>query len=73
MKVEIVMEKQADGGYSAYVPKLPGCISQGETKGETLANIREAMELYLEDLTKEELQKLLQNIEIVKTAVKANA
>ena len=36
------------GGYTVYVSSLPGCISEGDTKGEALANIREATELYLE-------------------------
>jgi predicted RNase H-like HicB family nuclease len=32
------------------VPSLPGCISEGDTKEEALKNIREAIELYLEEL-----------------------
>ena len=46
----IVLEKQEEGGYTVYVPELPCCISQGETKKETLQNISEAIELYLEEL-----------------------
>ena len=37
-----------EGGYTAYVPSLPGCISEGNTKEEALKNIQEAIELYLE-------------------------
>ncbi|MBI2675571.1 MAG: type II toxin-antitoxin system HicB family antitoxin [Candidatus Aenigmarchaeota archaeon] len=48
MKVTVVLEKQEEGGYTVYVPSLPGCISQGETKEECLKNIKEAIELYLE-------------------------
>jgi len=48
MKLTIVLEKQKEGGYTVYAPSLPGCISQGETKEEALANIKEAIELYLE-------------------------
>ncbi len=48
MKVQVVLEKQEEGGYTAYVPSLPGCISQGETREEALNNIKEAVELYLE-------------------------
>lgn len=48
MKVTVVLEKQDEGGYTIYVPSLPGCISQGETKEECLKNIKEAIELYLE-------------------------
>jgi predicted RNase H-like HicB family nuclease len=36
------------GGFSVSVPALPGCYSQGETLDEALANVREAIELYLE-------------------------
>ncbi|UCE08784.1 MAG: type II toxin-antitoxin system HicB family antitoxin, partial [bacterium] len=37
-----------EGGYTVYVPSLPGCISEGDTKEKALTNIREAIELYLE-------------------------
>jgi predicted RNase H-like HicB family nuclease len=49
MKYTVILEREADGGYVASVPLLPGCISQGDTREEALANIREAIELYLED------------------------
>jgi len=48
MELTVILEKQEEGGYTVYVPSLPGCISQGETKEECLKNIREAIELYLE-------------------------
>ena len=48
MKLKIVLEPSEDGGYTAYVPVLPGCISEGDTSAEALANVREAIELYLE-------------------------
>jgi predicted RNase H-like HicB family nuclease len=48
MKLKIVFEPSEEGGYTVYVPSLPGCISEGDTKEEALSNIREAIELYLE-------------------------
>lgn len=48
MKIRIVLEPSDEGGYSAFVPSLPGCISEGDTREEALKNIREAIELYLE-------------------------
>jgi predicted RNase H-like HicB family nuclease len=48
MKLKVVLEKSEDGGYTVTVPSLPGCISEGNTKNEALANIKEAIELYLE-------------------------
>lgn len=49
MKYTVILGREADGGYVAAVPVLPGCVSQGDTREETLANIREAIELYVED------------------------
>ena len=49
MKYTVLLEREADGGYVASVPVLPGCVSQGDTKQEVMANILEAMELYVED------------------------
>ena len=43
----VVLEPEAIGGFSVYVPGLPGCASQGETRSEALAHIREAIEAYL--------------------------
>jgi len=48
MKIHILLEPSPDGGFTALVPALPGCISEGDTRDEALANIREAIELYLE-------------------------
>jgi predicted RNase H-like HicB family nuclease len=48
MKLKIIIEPSADGGYSVIVPSLPGCISEGDTKKEALKNIKEAILLYLE-------------------------
>ncbi len=52
-----VFEPEERGGYSVIIPALPGCISQGETFEEALANIKEAAELYLEDLKEGEIPK----------------
>ncbi len=43
-----VFQEEKEGGYSVWVPTLPGCASQGESLDEALKNIREAIELYLE-------------------------
>ena len=48
MKLEIVLEPSDEGGYTGYVPSLPGCISEGDTVEEATANLREAVDLYLE-------------------------
>jgi len=48
MKLKVVLEPSADGGYTAIVPSLPGCISEGNTRKEALKNIKEAILLYLE-------------------------
>jgi predicted RNase H-like HicB family nuclease len=50
MKYRVILEQQEEGGFTVYVPTLPGCVSQGETKEEALANIKEAIEVYLESL-----------------------
>jgi predicted RNase H-like HicB family nuclease len=49
MRYTVVLEQEQDGGYIATVPALPGCISQGDTRGEAVSNIREAIRLYVED------------------------
>lgn len=39
---------QSEEGFSVWVPGLPGCVSQGETEAEALANIADAIREYLE-------------------------
>ena len=53
MKITAILEPQKEGGYTVYIPSLPGCISEGNTKEEALKNIKEAVELYLEADTNE--------------------
>ncbi len=49
MRYTVILEAEADGGYVVTVPVLPGCVSQGDNRAEAIANIREAIALYLED------------------------
>lgn len=53
MELKVVLEPAEEGGFTVYVPSLPGCISQGDTKEEAIKNIKEAIELYLEADTNE--------------------
>ncbi len=57
-KVSIVIEND-DRGYYAYCPELEGCQSQGDTLEEVTANIKEAIELYLETLPEDEKRAAL--------------
>ncbi|MBF0593460.1 MAG: type II toxin-antitoxin system HicB family antitoxin [Candidatus Omnitrophica bacterium] len=48
MTMKIILEKGDDGYITVSAPSLPGCHSQGKTQKEAIANIKEAIELYLE-------------------------
>ncbi len=50
MKYRVLIEQDEDGVFVVEVPALPGCISQGKTREEALANIQEAITVYLESL-----------------------
>lgn len=65
---DVVFEQEEDGGYSVYVPALPGCASQGDNLDEATANIREALVLYLEGLQEDNLE-LPRDVIIRKLAV----
>ena len=51
MKLNVILEPSDEGGYTVYVPSLPGCISEGDNFEDALNNIKEAIELYLESET----------------------
>jgi len=56
-KVSVVIEKD-EAGFFAFCPELEGCHTQGDTFEEIMSNIKEAVELYLETLSEEEINKL---------------
>ena len=67
MKLRVVLEPSEDGGFTVYVPSLPGCISEGNTREEALTNIQEAIDLYLESV--EDDQPFSPDAEIAEIAV----
>lgn len=50
MKLQVILEPSEEGGFTVSVPSLPGCISEGDSREEALANIKEAIVLYLEPI-----------------------
>jgi predicted RNase H-like HicB family nuclease len=46
----INLRKEEEGGYTVFVPSLPGCITYGETVDEAIDMAKEAIELYIEEL-----------------------
>ena len=65
MKLHVVIEQDETGYYVAEVPALPGCLSQGKTREEALANIKEAIEGWLEVMEVKREVDLTQTVEIV--------
>ncbi len=67
MRFKVVLEPSEEGGYTVYVPSLPGCISEGDSIEDALNNIHEAIELYLEPVEDDwllEENALVQEIEM---------
>jgi predicted RNase H-like HicB family nuclease len=69
-KISVIIEKDAFG-YYAFSPDLPGCQSQGDSLEETVTNIKEAIALYLETLSPEEVSELASK-EIFSTTVEVS-
>lgn len=65
MKFTVVMEPEADGGYSVVCPAIPGCVSQGDSLDEAIRNIREAIVLSLEVRREEEIPPPTETPEII--------
>jgi predicted RNase H-like HicB family nuclease len=64
MKYTVILEPQDEGGYTVRCLELPGAISQGDTKEEALANIKEAIGLVIEVLSQDLMMR--SNAEILK-------
>lgn len=69
MKYKVVIQQDEDGRYNASCPELRGCHSFGETLEEALVNIREAIELYVEDIPQNEIEKIRAVVEFMEIAV----
>lgn len=69
-KVNILIEKD-ENGYYAFSPQLKGCQTQGNTFEQTIDRMKEAVELYLEDLTEEERQQYV-NKEVINTTLEVS-
>jgi len=63
-----IIHKEPEGGYSAEVPSLPGCYTDGETLEEVKANLREAIQLYLE-ATEEDYENLPSGSSVLEVSV----
>lgn len=66
---QVLIYPGEDGFWVAECPSLPGCISQGETREEAVANIREAIELYIEALVEDDLPVPEEHFEALLVAV----
>jgi predicted RNase H-like HicB family nuclease len=66
-KVNVIIEKDKYG-YYAYCPELEGCQTQGDSLEEVLNNIKEAIKLYIETLSKDEIETFLSK-EILTTSL----
>jgi predicted RNase H-like HicB family nuclease len=67
MRFKVVLEPSDEGGYTVFVPSLPGCISEGNTLEEAMKNIQEAIEPYIEPVEDDwvmEESALVQEIEL---------
>lgn len=65
---DVVIEQDENRVYVAYVPELPGCHTQGDTVSDVMANIKEAIELYL-DYTKEKSESAMKFVAVKKVSV----
>lgn len=52
MKFKILIKQDEDGIFTSEVPELPGCISQGNSREDAIANIKDAISGYLASLKK---------------------
>jgi predicted RNase H-like HicB family nuclease len=67
-KFTVVLREEPEGGFSAQCIELPGAISQGENRKEAIANMREAIEGYIEAFP-DELDQLKRKRELVEITV----
>lgn len=67
MRLRVILEPSDEGGYTAVVPALPGCISEGDSREDALRNVEEAIRLYLEPVDDD--SEFAPNAEVIEIAV----
>ena len=68
LELPVILIPDEDGGFVVECPVIPGCISQGDTREEALANIKDAIELCLENQEAEGWQ-LPKHVDVTKVTV----
>jgi predicted RNase H-like HicB family nuclease len=66
-RVLVILEKTSGGGYSAYLPGLPGCVSTGSTVADIKSSIKEAVEFHIEGMRLDNLpipEEFVQDFEL---------
>ena len=71
MKFTVILAPEGDGGYSVICPAIPGCVSQGDSLTQALANIREAVLLCLEVRKGEGLPRPVEIPDVVAEDIRA--
>jgi predicted RNase H-like HicB family nuclease len=66
---QVIISPGEDGFWVAECPSLPGCISQGETRADAIANIREAIEAYIAALEEDGLEVPEERFDVLVVAV----
>jgi len=69
MKFKVVIQQDEDGRFNVSCPELEGCFSFGNTVEEAKENIKEAIELYLQDLPEDEISSLRLKVEIAEVTI----
>jgi predicted RNase H-like HicB family nuclease len=67
----VVLVPESKGGFSVFVPALPGCFTQGDTRDEALMMAREAIELHLESMREHGEQIPIDDVEVTTVDVSA--
>ena len=69
MKFKVLIQQDEDGRFNASCPELEGCYSFGNTIEEAKKNIREAIQLYLDDMPEEEISSIRLKVEIAEVII----
>ncbi|HEX9744577.1 MAG TPA: type II toxin-antitoxin system HicB family antitoxin [bacterium] len=69
MIFKVVIQQDEDGRYNAECPELPGCLSYGDTIEDAKRNIREAIELYLEEVSPDKLTSIRVKVEFAEISL----